>query len=398
MKAVVTYGGLIGGRFGAALLQALSMVLLARWAGPADFGLAVAVQSVILLVSAIAGMGLGPYVTRELAAGLAADEVRRVVRLNSLIGVILGAGLLAVFLALAPLDPRFWLMVPFALGAVAQRNSAVWQGITLARGRTRVFGLSLTLRRAVLLAVFVLMYALGVNPVLSYAVAYVVAEAGVNATLRAITPVGGSASNASMSRLLTLRLARPYWIETIATQLRNQDVAVVAFAAGPGAAGLFAVPSRVSSPATMVGSAVSAVLLPKFASRGWSWFRRGLLLQLVTLAATGLGLVVIVALAGWLVPVIVGDEYLGAVQPLRIYCVGVFFLTFSMMAGAAIQGLGSARVVGHVAAVAATLVLGSVALGAILGAAVGAAVGYSAACFLQAVALVVLLVRLKARS
>nr|WP_241744396.1 lipopolysaccharide biosynthesis protein [Cellulosimicrobium arenosum] len=386
---VKDYAGVLGGRVLAALLQALTFVLLARAAGPGDFGLVVATTGATTAVSAAFGFGFGPYLARIRSLRPDSTVVGDLVRQNNRTSVVLGAAALVAFVALGLLDPRFWALAPLAPALVAQRSSAVWQGLAVADERTRLFGAALSLRRLVLLVGLGLLLAAGVDTLLSFAIASVVSESSVNLFLRRRLASSVPAGEGRTLRPL-VREAVPFWIETIAGQLRNLDVLAVTVAGGTVAAGMFAAASRVSSVVNLVPSTLATVLMPRVSRYGMSQRRATAAAVTVGTGFMAVVLAGIVVLAPWAVPVVLGDAYTSAVPVLQVYCCGLLVLAFVTMINAVLQGAGLARVVGRASMIGAAAIIVGVAAGAATGGAVGASIGYSAAWIVQLVVLAVM--------
>ena len=91
------YGWLLLSRVLSAVLQSATLLLLARWAGPATFGLAASVTGILLLIGTLADFGLSNLLLREQSLDERSGTAAVVLRLNLLIStgatVAVGVGL-----------------------------------------------------------------------------------------------------------------------------------------------------------------------------------------------------------------------------------------------------------------------------------------------------------------
>jgi O-antigen/teichoic acid export membrane protein len=108
------FGWLLASRLIGALLQVVTLGLLARLAGGGDFGRVSAFLGIALALSAAGDFGVGAYLTSVRAAHPDSSQIADALRLNAvsawLVTALLGAGLTAagvwgngVYLAMVPL-------------------------------------------------------------------------------------------------------------------------------------------------------------------------------------------------------------------------------------------------------------------------------------------------------
>ncbi|MDZ7911455.1 MAG: oligosaccharide flippase family protein [Rhodococcus sp. (in: high G+C Gram-positive bacteria)] len=90
---VVQFTGIAGGRLVGALIQALSMVLLARISGPSGFGIFAAAYGVGLVLQTVLNFGFTPFLVRIRALGdqepLIASTLESPRRANLAVGALL---------------------------------------------------------------------------------------------------------------------------------------------------------------------------------------------------------------------------------------------------------------------------------------------------------------------
>ncbi|MGP5115508.1 lipopolysaccharide biosynthesis protein [Corynebacterium casei] len=379
------------GRVVAAALQAATVVILARLLGPLQFGVLAAVLGIIIWLQAVADLGMAKLVVRERSVGSSPGKVSGALWVNSGSTVILGLILILSFIAAGILfDEVFFLMLPLAISAASEKNADTWLGVAIADGDTHLNSLNLVGRRALALAGFLLLTSIEFAPILAYSVAVAVAAlCSVVFAHRHVSKLGVAEREPLR---ITLDAARPFWINTLAVQLRNLDAAIVGFLASPVVAGYYASASKLASPLRMLPTSLAVVVLPHAART-----REGsgkTIARLVLLAGTLVGLIYISLLlvVPWLVPMILGFEYQDSIVPLQIVLMGLVFAAFTSLFGAVLQGRGFPGEVAT-ASVATTIYL-LVALLVLtpLGGALGAALALATSFALEAVALAVFFV------
>ena len=182
-----------------------------------------------------------------------------------------------------------------------------------------------------------------------------------------------------------------YGVSNLANSAQTLDLPVLSLVAGPAAAGLFAAVNRWTQPMSLLASAFSAASAP-FVSRSanvveaWRHVR-----QAVWMPLCAIGLSAGVALAApILVPVLLGDSYLGSVDNLRILALVSIFSIMSQPLTVVLQSLGHDRFVGVWMGVAVIIQLGLVAL---LGASLGSLGAAYASLLIQVLLFVALIWR-----
>ncbi|MDJ0106076.1 hypothetical protein QM646_06630, partial [Rhodococcus erythropolis] len=167
---VVQFTGIAGGRLVGALIQALSMVLLARISGPSGFGIFAAAYGVGLVLQTILNFGFTPFLVRIRALGdqdpLIASTLEFSRRANLAVGALLAftAAVAAVF------EPKLWFVVPLTAWVVLDNYVETLLSLPLADGNTWQNALSLLLRRALALVFVAAAWLAGVDAVFWYSV------------------------------------------------------------------------------------------------------------------------------------------------------------------------------------------------------------------------------------
>lgn len=377
-----------GGRVLAAVLQALSMVLLVRSVSPAEFGFFAATYGVITIPQTLMDLGLPTLVIRERAKDSSARVVTAALQLNNRLAAVMAVALLLALTVLGfTANSQFLLLLPFAIWAAAERNADAWLGVVFADGDAWVNTLNLVGRRLGNLALFtVLTTSTGLDPVLAFALssagAAVVSWSFAHRYVAPRLP----APTAMTARSLVAQ-SYPYWINSVATQARNLDTAVASIVAGTGQAGLYAASSRLTNPLRILPTSLASVLLPAASKR--TSRTMGPLVTLVGASTAGFaalyGVLALVIPLG--VPLVLGEDYRGAVPALQITALGLIFASAASLLGAVLQGVGLKSTVATAAVVTTATCLVGVALGGATAGATGAAVGLAASYVLQSGAL-----------
>ncbi|MBD5381549.1 oligosaccharide flippase family protein [Clavibacter sepedonicus] len=377
-----------GGKILAALIQAATMLLLVREVSPAEFGFFSAAYGVITIPQTLLDLGLPSLIVRERARDARDGIVTRALKLNNVLSLAMSLLLLVMGILLAmTVDPDYWLLLPFAVWAAAERNADAWLGVVLADGDSWINVTNLVLRRLGSLVIFVLLTRFSpMEPVLALAVGFAVGALlswlfahvfvakrlvpGTPATVRAL-----------------VRMSYPYWIDSVASQARNLDVAITSIVAGQAQAGFYAASARLTNPLRILPNSLATILLPAASKRDSS--NIGGLLKLVVAATAGFALLygggaVVVP---WAVPVFLGPEYSGAIVALQITCVGLVFASAASLLSTLLLAVGRKHFVAGTAVVSTIACLLGVALGALTMGAVGAALGLAASYAVQAVVL-----------
>ncbi|WP_455835204.1 oligosaccharide flippase family protein [Pseudarthrobacter siccitolerans] len=385
------FGWVTSGRIVAAVLQAILLVMLARDAGPDDFGLFSAVFSLATLAQTASGLGVPTLVIRERARSKSNSLLRGGLRLMNPIGLMLAA-VVALGLTVLGLtvEHRLMYMVPLAVWAAAERYSDTWLGLAVADGDAHINTVNVVLRRAIALLLYVLC-ALWWDPILAFSVSLSAAAlASAFAVRRQISSrIHLDGRSASAKRVL--RKAWPFWLNSIGTQARNLDVAVVTAVAGLSQAGYYAAASRVTSPLRIVSTSLATVLLPMASRGGPRDIKRLMALSAAVVLVMAVVYSVGAAIMPWIVTTFLTDAYLGAVTPLRIVLIGLCFAAAASLLGALLQGIGFQLYVAHTAVVTTIVCLLSAAFGAAVSGASGAAYALLISFFVQ---MLLLLVRL----
>lgn len=372
MKA--QFFALLGARIVSGGLQAISFVLLARWAGVQDFGLIAIITGVGAIVFAVADWGLSSYIPRVRAKGLDGEVVTGL-RLNffgNIVGGILFAIVLAISAGINGLSP--WLcLIP--LGLAMDQFTEAGLTVSVADKSKLVAVVSVLVRRSLALVLLCSLYAAGTSVVAAYCIGLLTAAAAgllhISTDLhRRMKDVADRSDPKALYRALA-----PYFVANISSQVRTFDVAIVGAVVSVGSAGLYSAAFRLVNPLMVVSSSVVAVVLPHAARLQLPSARQlGRRLTAVTLLS-GVPLAATIPFSGDIVVFLFGNEFAGAAPAFAWALVAIPFISLAAPMGGVLQSQGYASFVAINGTVFAAANLLAVLLGSILWGPVGAAGG-----------------------
>ncbi len=369
------------GLLSAQVCTALTYWLVARSLRPAQLGSLLAAVGLARLVAAVADFGMNsstvrslardPTDTRSFSAALASKV---------LLALVLGSGwvLLSVAGALARAWPATFVVAgPFISFEVIANTLEV-----PLRAARRMATVSLLMIADAVLALLITAAALrggcgaelALLAGLSGASALVVAGSWL-----LVEPRFRTTSCAGLADLWrTWRESLDFGMVALTTQIQRADVAVVAAVAGPGAAGLFAVPARLAGPLSLVPHACSTALYPRVAGSRHRGEAHGEVVRgvLLLLCLMGCALAGLFLFARPVVSSALGPQYLPSVRVLRVYLVGALLAAVNQPMAVFLQAEGQERFVSRVVTPACAAGLAGIALGAAAQGAFGAAFGF----------------------
>lgn len=371
---------LLGARILSGGLQAISFILLARWAGVQDFGLIAIVTGVGAVLFAVADWGLSSYLPRARAKGLNGEVVTGLLMNfsgNIAAGVLFGV-VLAVMAGVNGSAP--WLcLIPLAL-AMDQFTEA---GLTVpvADKAKLVIVVSVLIRRSLALGVFLSLYVSGTDAVPAYCTGLLAAATAglvhISVFLRRrLKPVSDRASVRALYKALA-----PYLVANLSSQARTFDTAIVGAVVSVASAGLYSAAFRLVNPLMLISGSIVAVVLPHAARLSLPSAKQlGRKLTALTLLSS-LPLVAAIPFAGSIVVFLFGDDFSSAAPALAWAIAAIPFLSLAPPMGGVLQSQGYESFVAKNGAVFAVANLGAVLVGALAwgpsGAAAGVAVSYA---------------------
>ncbi|MFG2102616.1 O-antigen ligase family protein [Micromonospora echinaurantiaca] len=356
-------------------LQAVAMVLLARYVDPQGFGAFGGYFGAVAFLAVVADAGVSTALLRWRALGHD-TAVSAGLRLNVLttIGGLVVAAVIGLGLTAGTMAP--WIAVLLAAGWMLDKNVETMLSLAIADGRMGHAVVSILGRKAVQVAIFVAAVNLGGEPFASLAYGLLVASVLGQVHVRLVVRVAGSAAAADVWRAVLD--SRAYLVSNVSAQARVLDATVVSLVAPGAGAGLYAAASRIFSPFVSIPSALSTVLVPHSATAQASdarrlFWRMNLAVVLLVGAISAAGM----AAAPWLAELLFGEVYAKAGVVIAVMLAGVPSFCASSPCGAVLQGVGRGALVAKIGVVSAVALLVTVAGGAVLFGAVGAAAAVS---------------------
>ncbi|WP_082898721.1 MULTISPECIES: lipopolysaccharide biosynthesis protein [unclassified Rhodococcus (in: high G+C Gram-positive bacteria)] len=343
-RLVKQFSWILLGRLMGAVIQAVSMALLARWIGPADFAIFAASYGIALVIQTVGDFGLSAHIVRSRAQNsqdpAAGSALKTLAWINMAICVI---GLMAAGAAVA-IDPKFLPLVPLAVWLAADKHVEAWLGIPLADGRAWQNATSLVFRRTIALAFLLSSLALGHGELYMYclglAVGSMIAAATVQRSNKALVQYGSKTEFRD-----AFRKSRPFYSNSVATQVRNFDTLLVGLVLSPVASGLYGAASRLTSPLRMVPTSFANILMPIAARQANGGSERILKPILALLGFTTLMYAGIATAIPFVITPLLGKDYDEAIPVIQIVCIGLIFAAVASPVNSLLQGWG------HLAAV-----------------------------------------------
>lgn len=372
------------GRLLGALIQAVTILLVARDLGPHSFGVFSAVFGVAIVFQAGFDLGIATMVVRERAVTPTSPIIYSALTLTDrlALAITLITGLPLLFLAII-IDPFFYYLLPLAIWAACERHADTWLAIPLADGDARINTQNLVTRRVGTVLLYLGAVFAGVNAALAFSASMAITATVSLIVIRRIVIHRIDTSRSRVTYREVINRSWPYWLNSVGTQARNLDTLVVSAVAGPSQAGFYAATSRATGPLRILSTSLAAVLLPASADRNR---KIGSLLGIVGFTALFCCLLygsLILAVPA-AVEMFLGAVYEGAVLPLQIVLGGLVFAAIASLFTSMLQGLGYQLFVAKTAIANTAICLLAVSIGGLVGEAVGAAWALSASFASQA--------------
>lgn len=372
------------GRILASVVQAVSLVVLARTSTPDVVGIVMVFISFATIPQVLFDAGISTYVIRERAISQTSGSVSFALSVGSKLAMALGAlTVVALYILGLIVDSTYWTMLPLAVWIAAERNADLWLGILVADGDAERNVLILIARRLTTLLVLEIFMLTSLDPILGFSVGMMLsAILGIALTRRLILPTLGHADNIGFGALIDR--TRSFWLNSTFAQGRNIDGILVTSIAGPVQAGFYSMGTRLINPLRILPDALAGVMLPAASREGFRPldFRRKIFL--VTSGMTIL--FVSIALAcPWVVPLFLGASYAGMVPAIQMIVLGLIFGSIASMFNALLMARGHAHHVALASGLTTVFCILGVVIGSSIAEAFGAALGAGFSFFLQAV-------------
>ena len=383
-----------GGRIVAAGAQAITLVIVARSLGPADFGLLSTLLGLAVIPQVVCDLGIGTYVLHKRAIVADSGSVTFALRVNGWTSALAAAVFVGILASVALVaGPVVFLAAPLALWVGAEKNADTWANVLIADRDVVLSTAQLVVRRVLAAGLTIGLLIAGIDAILAYSVAVAIAAVGSSVWARAIIrPRLAPIEPQPLSALI--RETWPYWTHSVATQARSLDAPITAAVAGVTQAGFYAAAGRLTNPLRILPTSLASVVLPHIARQGGHVSvetRRAIALLMI--AMSGL-FVALAATAPLYIPWLLGDAFEDAVLPVQIVVTGLIFGSAASILVSLHQARGGQRYVSFASIATSLYCVPAVFLGASMWGAVGAAIALSSTFLLQST---LLLLRLRRR-
>lgn len=376
---------IIGSRLLAALLQAASLIVVARLAGPAAFGVLAAFLGLVVVLQAAFDLGIPTYVTRLAAESRDVPEVVWCLQIFGRLGLLLLVMLFGVAIGVSVISGGiWWLLCPLAVAGWLERQSDVRLNIALADGDVWKGSVNLVSRRLLTAAILIGALAVGMDAIGAFAIASMLASIVSLWMSRYLVrlPVPARKFDKAIVQK-TLRASRSFWANSVGAQIRNFDIIIVAAIASPLIAGYYGVIARSLNPLMMLSASMATVILPmatKSAGKNMKslWIPIGGILGLMFVAYG-----VVIAFMPYLISQVFGHEFMATVPGFRLAIIGLVFASLSAVQTAFLQARGKEQVVGRISVSTSIVMLATIGVGVLAGGVTGAALGLAASYMLQ---------------
>lgn len=366
------------GRLMGALIQAATMLLLARDLGPHGFGIFSAVFGTVIVFQAALDLGIATMIVKERAANPDSPVIHAALRVTDRMAfAITGAVGLPILVLGGIFDSFFYTLLPLAVWAACERHTETWLSVPLADGDARINTQNLLVRRTVTALLYIGAVLVGIDPALAFSTSMSLTAIISLIVIRKIVLARIVPASEPLAFSKIVQSSWPYWINSLGTQARNLDTLVVSTVAGASQAGFYAATSRATGPLRILSTSLATVLLPASASTGRKQLRG--LFRIIWAMTIICGLIYgsLIVFVPTVVELFLGDVYQGAVLPLQIVLAGLVFAALSSLFTSLLQGAGLQYFVAKTAVATTSVCLVFVGIGALTAGAVGAAIALS---------------------
>ena len=278
------------GRLAGALIQAVTMLLVARDLGPHDFGIFSAVFGSAIVFQAAFDLGIATMVVRDRAAERSNPFIHSALRVTDRVGWgIFGLTLVPLLVLGFTVDPFFLLLLPLSVWAACERHTDTWLSVPLADGDARINTQNLLIRRTVAILIYLGAVYVGINAALAFSAAMAITAVVSMVVIRKVVWSRIVPTDNPIPFKEIVRRSWPFWLNSLGTQARNLDTVLVSAIAGPSQAGFYAATSRATGPLRILSTSMAAVLLPASTAKSRASIHK--LLRLVGLMALCCGVI-----------------------------------------------------------------------------------------------------------
>lgn len=328
-------------------VNAAFYVIAARVVGAAAFGRAAALIGLVAVLSLLLDAGTATAATRDAAgqdvpASLAAGlhwRVRGAVATLTVAVMLAGSARLAGIGA----RPAVLVVAVLAWSWLASCPPLV-TGVLFGHARTAVGAAAGLSEKVVALTVFLAArHAIPTTAGMAGAAAAGTVAGTAVAVLACRATLRTAWSRRGVAIGFQLRRSWPFFISGIGAQLQNLDIPLVAWLAGPAAAGLLAAPSRMTTPLGVLAASASVVVLVQHRHVGTGSGRAGHAVRATAIVVTALtlaGVAPLLIAPAQTAEFLFGPGFSGGADVFRLVAIGVCLSALSQPLAADLQARG----------------------------------------------------------
>ena len=372
-------------------------VVVARQAGPSQYGFVITAIALGMTFSSFLDFGSNALWIREGASGRL-DEAQLGTRVLS--KIILSTVLMAVWTGAAVAghfgSGSLWVSGPIAVASLVGQTAQM----SLRRlGRVDLVALSVLLDRGVGLAVlFVLLFGVRVDPLAALWMAIVAGSSAGAVACWSLTPPQNRLKMQGWKIINPWQGAGYYGLSGVAGGIQSLELQALGLVGGPTAAGVFGAVNKWTAPLGLLSNAFAGASEPFVAAAqtwhaAWHHVRHALWLPLLAMVGGLTGAI----LAPVIVPILLGHGYAGSVGVLQVLALGTIPGVANQILAVFLQARGSDRIVSFILLFSAVAQLALVALLAAGLGAFGGAIASSGSQLIALVGLIGLALSLRSR-
>lgn len=380
-----------GSRLAAALIQALSLILVARQVGPADFGILAAFMGIVIVLQALFDFGLSTYITRLRAECPESPLITIAIKIFQYAGLVLLVVTVGSAVGVSLVSQRpWWLLIALAAAGYFERQCDVRLTIAMADGEVWKNSLTLLVRRILTMLLLLAMLQTGLNSIASFGIASLAGAIASFVLSHKFVVIENPKTWAKWCHVMDIfSVSKFFWTNSLGVQFRNLDVILVASLATPMVAGYYGAIARSLNPLLLLSTSVATVLLP-IAVKSKNSHSKSLYGSISVVLGLVCILYAILAInAAAIVEVAFGPSFGPATTGFQIVLLGLCFASASSMQTALLQAHGKERIAGHVSVCTAVMALMGVGVGVLVGGVTGAAAGLAGSFVVQSILLLI---------
>ncbi|WP_299256764.1 MATE family efflux transporter [uncultured Kushneria sp.] len=328
---------LLGRVFGA-VVQALMLLLYARWSTVEEFGTTISLMTISVVAYVITDVGFSPFTI----VAYAKNENKKVESIFCYEKWVLILTVVVLEIVFFTVGHLMMMLIP--IWAAFEKRADLWLCLAQAEGDNKKISYEIIKRRMLSLVVYISLVGMSINNI--YAFTGALLAGGVYSLWSVSKNNEVFLKSNDVSAICVLKESVFYYINSIAAQMRNLDVPLVNLFGGNVQGGMFAIVNRIISPMTMVATSVSMVIMPAITKKEIKG-EKVVSLLFLTIVLSSIPIVVLYFFAPY-ITLVVGSKYQHAVKLIELTCLGLFFYSAANMFISVLQGMSKAKVTARV--------------------------------------------------